>query len=336
MSELETLDNIRAGIFDFAFEEGKLIERRRFLLDQTINRPPIESAQAGAMLSLLPADVPFYRLQTANDRTIDEAIRVTIFDRRILAENEPEFDHSFYDSGDFQADDYDRLDEKFDETIDEIEENETLERGEAVADFSAFLRAAEPQSILTFTVPKVAPAPLFAEFRQAAIFALAAPAKFNRDSFEAALEKEISARMLISAADVKLSWETKNEKDATWRELKLPMLNWEIVYAQRGDQLILANGVELLREIQQVQKSESSVKYESPLSKLTILSLSQKENAYDSVFAALAERRAANGFFTGNVGSLLDSISAVEKIEISENYSRDFFEQKVVIKLVED
>ena len=331
MSEIETLENIRAGIFDFAVEEGKLIERRRFFRNQTVSQPPIETAQAGAMLSLLPAGVPFYRLQTADDQTIDEAIRETIFDRRNPAQSARDDRHSFYVSDDFQAGDYDRLGEKFDETIDEIETIETIEKRETAADFSALMRAAKPQSVLTLTVPKVAPAPLFAEFRRAAIFALRAPDNFDRDSFEAAIAEKISAQVIISAPDARLNWETKNETDASWRELKLPMLGWEIVYARSGDRLILANSVELLREIQTVWISAVAEKPGAPSSKLTVLNFNEKETAYDRVFAALAERNAGHEFFTGNVGSLLDSISAVEQIEIRENYSRRFLEEEITV-----
>ncbi|HEX9961656.1 MAG TPA: hypothetical protein VGB00_12020, partial [Pyrinomonadaceae bacterium] len=39
MSDVESLKNIRAGIFDFSIEEGKLIERRKFLLNQAPNPP---------------------------------------------------------------------------------------------------------------------------------------------------------------------------------------------------------------------------------------------------------------------------------------------------------
>lgn len=332
MSEIGALENIRAGMFDLAFESGKLIERRRFFLDQMINQPPIESAQAGRMLALAPADVPFYQLRTANDKTVDEAIRATIFDRRTPAENKAQLHHSFYDADDFQAGDYERLNEKFDEMIDETEDNETLEKRETVADFSAFLHAAKPQTVLTFTAPEpAAAAALFVEFRRAAIFALGASVNFDRDSFEAAIAEKISAQVMISAASVKLNWATNGENGAAWRELKLPMLGREIVYARRGDALILTNSVELLRKIQTTRQFETGGKFDSPASKLTVLNFTERENAYDRVFAALAERRAANGFFIGNVGSLLDSLGAVQRIEISENYSRNFLEEKIII-----
>jgi hypothetical protein len=333
MSEVESLENIRAGIFDFSTAEGKLVERRKFLLNQAQNPPVIKSAES---LARLPESVPFYRLRAANNQTVNDAVRDTIFDARKNAtgggDDEPVY-YSSYNDNDFSSVDYDSLNENFDRTIDEPDEEDAVEATETIVDFSKFLQSAEPQTILTFTEPVLQPAPLFVEFRRAAIFNLAAPDRFDRDSFESAIEKNLSARVLIAAPDVKLKWETKSENGVAWRELRLPMLGWEISYATRGDELILTNAADFLREI---AATENPLKNETPVStltELTVLNLERKEDAYTRIFAELGRRNAADEFFTGNVESLLDSISGVGKIEIKKHYSRGFPEEEITMIL---
>jgi hypothetical protein len=335
MSKVENLENIRAGIFDFSLEEGKLIERRKFLLNQPpSNRPAvIKSVQ---ILAHLPESVPFYRLRAADNQTIDGAIRDTIFDgRKDSAQGEGDSRYySSYDYYDSSSVDYRSLNENFDETIDEVEEEtETIETSEAFADFSKFLQSARPQTVLTFTEPRLLPAPLFAEFRRAAIFNLASPGSFDGDSFESAIEKNLSARLLISAPDARLKWETKSENGTARRELKLPMLGWEISYAMRGDDLILTNASDFLREIAATENPAINQTLRVPLTDLTVLNLERKEDAYSRIFAELGRKNAASDFFSGNVESLLDSLSDIGKIEIKKYYSRGFLEEEITLFL---
>jgi hypothetical protein len=332
MSDVESLENIRAGIFDFSTAEGKLVERRKFLLNQAQNPPVIKSAES---LARLPASVPFYRLRAANNQTVDGAVRDTIFDARENSTgdaDEPIY-YSSYNDNDFSSVDYDSLNENFDQAIDESDEEDAVEATETIVDFSKFLQSAEPQTILTFTEPVLQPAPLFVEFRRAAIFKLAAPDRLDRDSFESAIEKNLSARVLIAAPDVKLKWETKSENGAAWRELRLPMLGWEISYATRDDELILTNAADFLREIYATENPPQNETSAGALTELTVINLDRKEDAYTRIFAELGRRNAADKFFTGNVESLLDSISGVGKIEIKKYYSRGFLEEEITMIL---
>ncbi len=334
MSDVATLKNIRAGIFDFEMREEKLIERRRFLLNQAVAFSPIAVAQAAEMLAFLPEHIPFYRLQSANPNTIDEAIENTIFARR-EPEAQPENGNRFYYSSfDVYDDDsyhnYDSPGEEFDESIDEADENETVERRETDVDFSKLIQAANPKAVLTFTEPKVLPAPLFIEFHHGAIFQLASPADFNRELFESETEKKLLARMLISAPNTRLNWETKTGKEASWRELKLPMLEWKIAYTLRGSELILTDNADFLLEIVAAENSRADKKQDSPFDALTVLNLDRRENAYDRIFAELAGKKAANQFFTGNIKSLLDSVSDVKKIEIRENHQQNMIDEEII------
>jgi hypothetical protein len=333
MSDVENLKNIRAGIFDFSMEAGKLVERRKFLLNQTTNTSPVDAAKAEKMLALLPENVPFYRLQAADNQTLDGAIRETIFDRREISVKSGRRSHyySSYSYDDFAGADYDYLSTKFDKAIDETDEEETAETSETNVDLAKLLQPASPQIVLTFTEPQVLPAPLFIEFRRAAVFHLAAPGRFDRASFEAAAGKILAAQMLVSAADAPLKWETKNENDFAWRALKLPMLDWEINYATRGEELILTNDADFLREITSNKNPQKMQASDSPVTRLTVLNLDRRETAYSEIFAEIAERSEADNFFTGNIESLLDSISEVGKIEIKENYSRNLLEEEITL-----
>lgn len=333
MSDVENLKNIRAGIFDFEMTEEKLIERRRFLLNQAIASSPVTTAQTAEMIAFLPENIPFYRLQSANPTTIDEAIENTIFARR---EPEPERGDNrfYYSSFDVYEDDsyrnYYSPGEEFDESIDESDEDEKIKRRETNVDFSKLIQLANPKAILTFTEPKVLPAPMFIEFRHGAIFQLASPANFNRELFESETEKKLLAQILISAPNIRLNWETKTGKDATWRELKLPMLEWKIAYMLRGSELILTDNADFLPEIVAAGNSQPYKKQDSPLDALTVLNLDQRENAYDRIFAELAGKKAANKFFTGNIKSLLDSVSDVKKIEIREHYIQNILDEEII------
>jgi hypothetical protein len=338
MSDVAELENIRAGIFDFEIQADKLIERRKFLLDKPVEITPFENAQAAELLSFLPENISFYRLHSANPKTIDEAVENTIFERRKFNENQQKTNHqayysSFDDYNDYSGDDYENLNEKFEETITEIDEEETIENRETDIDFSSFLKSTAPRHILTFTEPEVLPAPLFVEFNRAAVFNLASPGEFNRQAFEAAIARNLAGQTMISAPGVKLNWESNSENDLPSRVLKLPAIGIEVCYAMRGKMLILANDEDFLRNILSQQTPVKTADYETPITALTVVNLERRESAYDLVFAELTKNKAADEFFTGNIESLLDSLSEVRKIEIRENYSRNLLEEELIINL---
>lgn len=334
MSDTKNLKNIRAGIFDFEMQTGKFIERRKFLLDKAVEIPLVKNSETTRILAFLPPDIPFYRLQSANGKTIDEAVGKTIFARRKIEEKKRRSDYSNYSSfndyENYSGNDYEFLGGNFDETINEIDDNETVERDKTEIDFSKILQSANPQSLLTFTQPKQLPAPLFVEFQRAAVINLASPESFDRDNFEAAIARKISAQVMIAAPGVKLNWETITEENYSRRELKLPILGWNVSYTVRGNSLILANDVDFLRKIAAAPNQLKAEPQNSPFSTLTVINLDERKNAYDNVFAVLDQKKLADEFFTENIDSLLDSVSGVRKIEIKENYSRNIFDEEII------
>ena len=137
--------------------------------------------------------------------------------------------------------------------------------------------------------------------------------------------------MMIRASDAKLIWETKSEKNFLWRELKLPMLGWNVCYAVRGDKLILTNDADFFQQIYAPSGLSKTAKQNSLFTALTVINFNARKTAFDDVFAALNRKNAADDFFTNNVASLLDSISEVKKIEIKENFSSNIFGEEIIL-----
>ena len=61
---LENLKKIRAGIFDFEMQENKLIERRKFLLNnKSAETPKISAVEINNLQKFIPEDVPHFKFQ---------------------------------------------------------------------------------------------------------------------------------------------------------------------------------------------------------------------------------------------------------------------------------
>ena len=325
MSDVKDLTSIRAGVFDFEMRDDKYIEQRRFLLDKNVESSLISNRQARELTAYLPENIPFYRLRRAVDKTVGETVKDTVLEGENAQINlsKNDFHYSRYD--DYYSNDYENLSENYDEAIDDDDDETTVEKNTDF-DFSKVLSAAKPTAILTFTEPKVLPAPLFVEFRRAAVYHLDAPNAFNQAAFESVIERGISQNILVSSSDAKLSWETKSENNITRRELHLPMIGWTIGYATRSNELILTNNSDFLQEILAEKKANSIADSDQPFSELTVVDLTAKETAFEQVFDEFSGNETDGDFFTGNISSLLDSLSDVKRIEIRKRYSRNIFE----------
>lgn len=332
MSDVKDLKNIRAGVFDFEMQNGKYVEHRRFLLENNSVTPPIAAVDAERLLSFAPDDIPFYRLRKATAKTVDETIRQTVSESRKTAEKSA-WNNVYYSRYDNYADDdYEDLSEDYDAMIDDVDDETTVKSAVDI-DLSKVLTAANPSAVLTFTEPKILPAPLFVEFRRAAIYHLNTPDAFDQTAFETAIEGEISGKILISSPGVKLNWETKTENDVSRRELNAPMLGWSVGYVLRGNELILTNNAKFLIEIVAAERIAKQEFNESSLTGLTVINLDRKADSYDRVFDELAKNNSAQTFFTDNVGSLLDTISDVKRVEIRQNFSGKIYEEEISFAL---
>jgi hypothetical protein len=338
MSDAADLKNIRAGMFDFEIGDGKLIERRRFLLAAPENVSAINPQTAKKMLALVSAEIPFYNLRSSNPRTVAETVRKTIFDRRADTENFPPRREVYYSSDDYgdvyDWHDYSHSDENFDENVDEIEDEEDYTIKRTAVDFAKNFTGAQPQAVLTFTKPEIKPAPLFVEFRRAAVFHLAAPGKFDRDEFEAAIAREFSAQVLIAAPETGFVWQSKSENNSNWRELNLPLTGWNASYILRGNELILTDDRDFLREIIETAEAAAPPKnFEKSFAELKVLNLERRETDFTDIFGEFAEKKIADSFFTENVGSLLDSLAEIKRIEASRRFMSEVLEEETVAYL---
>ncbi|HEV8160632.1 MAG TPA: hypothetical protein VGP58_16495 [Pyrinomonadaceae bacterium] len=340
MPDTNKLKNIRAGIFGISLEEKKVVERRKFLLEKEVNTTKLNPTEMQKMLSFVTSNVSFYRLQTADAKTSVNAIFDCIFDRKIqIAKAEPRNyspSYSFYDFDDSEERDYEYLDRKFDETIDEAPEDnfkksKVIEDKSYQSNLQNILQTANPQSVLTLTEPKNLPMPLFAEFRRATVIKTVAPV--NQIQLENAVAQAARNRISLSVSDINLTWKTAGENGLSWRELNLPMLGWEICYAQRGENLIVSNSSNLLRETlahtEDIQDEKVSA---FPIDNLTVIHLKNKNKNFDEIFGKLAGEN-SNDFFLGNVGSLLETISEIKTIEIEKNINSRYQEEKITFNL---
>ncbi|MBC7795706.1 MAG: hypothetical protein H7Z37_02405 [Pyrinomonadaceae bacterium] len=336
MSNVADLKNIRAGMFDFsiAAKDKKIIEHRKFLLEKAVESLPVEPIQTAETLRFLPQNIPFYRLQKSGQKSLDEAVKKTIFDNRNADGKSPNKVRQTRSSNDYSGD---YSSGRFDQNIDEADELETVARRETAVDFSMFFQSSNPQTILTFTRPQILPAPLFLEFNRAAIFNVNSPANFDNNAFEAVIAQRFAENTTITASGAKLKWETKTENNVTRRELVLPLIGFSVSYATRGNQLILTNNADFLREILAVANSPQAAKQaadtvktlNAPFTGLTVINLDKTENAYTSIFNEIEKRDSANEFFTGNVASFLGSLSDYKKIEIKQNYSGNVLDETI-------
>ncbi|MGI8787701.1 MAG: hypothetical protein ACR2HG_08085 [Pyrinomonadaceae bacterium] len=343
MRNADELKNIRAGIFDLSIEEGKYVEHRKFLMNESVNSQKISPADANRILESLPENIPFYRLQTATPKTAADAVFNAILARQSEAAKDKKSyysRYSSYDYDDYNDTNYKYLSDEYDERINEADEAETSDANSETnlkwqTDLQNILRAANPQSVLSLTRPRQLPMPLFAEFQRAVVINLAAPARFNQSEFESALARSAANRATISAANAELNWETKMENGAARRELSLPLLGWEIGYARRGGELIVSNSRDFLTEIMTKQNRPPNENLQSAFDELTVINLDQKENSYDKIFSQLKDEKTTNDFFVGNIGSLLDTFSDARKIEIKTSREKNFMDEDLIIYFVE-
>ena len=226
------------------------------------------------------------------------------------------------------------MDNDYDKTIDDAEDagitEETddspqIDRKKKIADeLQTALAPALPQFVLTAQQPEILSAPLFAEFRKAAILTLRAPQNVNREKLETALAEKLKNQLTIADSAAVLNWETKTENNQQWRELNLPMLGWGISYAFKNDRLIFSNNAELLKGIISSENKPAETPVESRFDELTLIRPGAHRQFFEQLMGSLAGENntdPASDFFAGNIGSLLNVGSDVSRIEINRKSS---------------
>ncbi len=351
---LEDLKKFRAGMFDFEMNENKWTERREFLLTekQPENNSKISAKEAGMLMAILPADVPFFKMQSVTDKTdvLVDAIQNSLYERfeqnqnsRGKSSNWQSYGYDYsYTPGNDSWHDYSYLDNDYDENIDDAEDAgvseetdvsaENIKQNKFKNDLQNALAPTNPQIVLTAQSPQMLSAPLFAEFRKVAIVTLRAPDNLNRENLENALAAKLKNQLTIADFTATLNWETKTENNKEWRELNLPMLGWGISYSLQNDKLIFSNSAELLRTVIFNENKTVENQSKSNFDNLTVIRLSQREEGFDRIMKNLAKENAkdiSSDFFAGNISSLLDVASDVRRIEIKRNSSANYLHEEI-------
>src|SRR4029079_7374177 len=156
------------------------------------------------------------------------------------------------------------------------------------------LASARPSTAVLATRPHTTDGPLFVEFRRAAIIHLQSAGNLRRDLLEKAIALAAQGRLTVAGKGSEPAWENRKEGEHAWRQLRLPMLGWEICYAVKDGELIIANSAELL---QSVLDSSSHKPLELPVEvtdDLTIVRLDQRKSAFDDIMNRL-DKDAAQG-----------------------------------------
>ena len=351
---LEDLKKFRAGMFDFEMSEDKWTERREFLLTekQAENSSKLNLKEAAMLTETLPADVPFFKVQTAADKSdlLVEAIQNSLYEKvketkKTRKKQSGWQDYSYgdyYSSDNSEWRDYEYLDSDYEKTIDDAEDagigektdisTENIEQNKFGNDLMNVLEPANPQIILSAQSPQMLPAPLFAEFRKASILTIAAPENLNREILENVLAKQLKNQLTIADSVAVLKWETKTSNGRQWRELNLPMLGWGISYSLQNDKLIFSNSVELLKNIIFSENKTAATQVEARFDDLTVIRLSEHEKFYDQIMDDLAAENSkdiTSDFFAGNIGSLLGVASDVSRVEIRRNSSGNYLHEEL-------
>ncbi len=322
MSNVEDLQNIRAGIFDVSLDENGLTEKREFLLKKPQHSVRISPNDTKDLLSKVPENVPFYRLQKIEEKRLGKAIYDTLFDKQIVEQtSRKRSSHlSYYDNDNYYKSDYNYLDSDFDEDVKEVE-NEEIIKAEIFQtnQISDALTSANPTTILTAASPQMLENPLFVEFRKAAIISLKNPNDFQANQFENSIIEALKNH--VTVADTEFIWES----ESGLRKLKIPLVGWEIGYQMKDNKLFVANSFEFLREIGSTENEllENNDSFDD----LTVIRLQNHEENFEQIFQKVKNE---NEFFVGNIGSLLDVISDFKEITIKRRLDGYFLNEEVL------
>ena len=360
----DQLQGIRAGMFDLEQQKGSWIEHREFLTTGKGHQieTPISPAELQRLYSMVPADTPLVRVRAlaSNSSLSATLLRDTLFDTAPdeKVQTSESWSWQSYSSDDFYSndsddEDYDRysyLDNRYDSSIDDAYDARVTEPdepgGNPVAaeleqqfftNVQASLASARPSTAVLATRPHTTDGPLFVEFRRAALIHLQMVGNLKRDLLEKAIALAAQGRLTVAGPASEPAWENRKEGEHAWRQLRLPMLGWEICYAIKDGELIVANSAELL---QSVLDSSSHKPLELPVGAtddLTIVRLDQRKSAFDNIMNRLdndaaqqpPESKSSETFFSGNIGSLLDVASDLNRIEITRRTSSDGIHEEI-------
>lgn len=326
IDKTENLKNLRAGMFDFEITEKKAIERRVFLTKETKPSPKISAAAADRLGRLIPETAHFYRFEPGSANTSGQILAGVLFDVNqtpgSAAARQPRKDYYFSDWE--QSYSYTYLDDDFSAEVNEPEAAESSAAETPRAGFdelTKIVRAADPAVSLRLFAPQIEPAPLFFENRKALLFSLQNPRGLNRAALENALALAARRQFTVDDQSGDFRWTDLAAENSQARQMTMPGLGWKIFYAARQNELIFANSEELLKQI--LAAGKSPPEFSEEFDELTVIELKNGRETFSQIFGTL-ETDAVSGrgdrddFFSAGVGSLLEVVSGVERIEIKQ------------------
>lgn len=377
MSDIAELKDIRAGMFDLEMQQGSWVERREFLLNGKTNPGAALPKQTVQRIEqIIPADVPFVQVRAVggNPAAMVELVSGALFDGKVQPAKgkgrelkwQNYFDSEFEvpaSDGEFDGDRYSYLSHDFDKAIDENEASG--ETGDAEMRLAAerkfartlqsALQPARPLAAAKLARPRAIEGPLFAEFARATVFTLQTPSALNRATLEQAIGELAAGRLMIAGAfskdrGAKFDWKNRTEGGAQWREMELPVLGRAVGYGLRGSELVISNNRDLLTALMTGKHAGPgrTASPSSPVHELTVIRLSERESAFDQIFAQLEaplvkaywqQRRGDDSsgpsleFFSGEIASLLDVASPVEEVRIQRSYAAGRLREEVTMVL---
>jgi hypothetical protein len=351
---MDQLKGIRAGMFDLEQQKGGWIERREFLTTakEYATTTPIPDVELKRLYSMAPEDAPFVRLRKV---TSDPALPATIV-RDTLFETSPgeteqageSWSWKSYDGEDFYPDNsnddwrYSYLDYSYDSLINDpydarVSEHEepggnplaTEVEHQFFTNVQTALAAARPSTMVLATRPHTTDGPLFVEFQRAAIIHLQSAGTLKRDLLEKGIALAAQGRLTVAGRASEPVWEDRVEGSNHWRQLHLPLLGWEICYALNGGKLIVTNSAELLKNVLDSPAPKGALEISADATNdLTIVRFDQRKSAFDDIMNTLDKDglkapadSISNTFFSGEIGSLLDVTSELNRIEITRRPS---------------
>jgi hypothetical protein len=374
MRNVDQLKGIRAGMFDLEQQEGRWIERREFLTtgQDHAARAPIPNAELKRLYSMVPDDAPYVRVRAlAGNRELPAAVlRDTLFDtpQAESGRTSGSWSWQFYSDEDFYIDAsyddewssyrYSTLDRRYNSSINDPYDARVIEPEEPggnplAADLDrqffsnvrAALAPARPSTAIVATRPHSTDGPLFVEFRKAAIIHLQSAGNLRRDLLETAIAQAAQSRLTVAGRGSEPTWENRNEGEQSWRQLRLPMIGWDICYAIKDRDLIVANSAELLKAVldSPANKRAPEISVDA-IDDLTIVRFDQRKSAFDNIMNTLdkdaiqaeASTQLSETFFSGNIGSLLDVASQLNRVEITRRASVNSLHEEIHFVLNSD
>lgn len=353
MSDASSLKGIRAGLFDFEMSAGSFIERREFLLEgRQSNVAALSPRDAQELSASLPADAAYTRLRVLSDGAAGAS---TLFGNALLDRvprargrggSSPwlhdEFDAAAEGREDYSwDDDYYHLGNDYDVSVDDDSEDDRgkgsddAESSASVSHLERTLEQARPAIAAMAESPVTRDGPLFAEFRRLAVVRLEEPDSLDAKAFEGSIASLAVGRLTAAGTSSNLKWSDAGSGALRRRELELPMLGWKLCYALRGRDLFVSNDADFLDSAlagsARPQTRSGDARFAPD--DLTVIRLDRKREAFDAFFDKLDAKRVGDyrasrgsgagdqspnseGFFSGNVASLLDAASPATCVEI--------------------